>query len=270
MPKQRIDLVMVQRGLAQSREKAQAQIMAGNVWIEGRRVEKPSFPVDEQAPIDLREEPAFVSRGGYKLEKALGSFQVPVQGRVAMDIGAATGGFTDVLLQAGAMRVYAIDVGYGQLDWRLRNDPRVVVMERTNARYLKRDDFPIPPDLCVMDVSFISIELILPAVMGIIGTGGRIVSLVKPQFEAGRENVGKKGVVRDPAVHEAVLRCIHAFIEVQGWCIQGIDYSPITGPEGNIEFLMDAVIRDGARERVTPEGVSGIVTQAHEHFLKKR
>nr|HML49332.1 TlyA family RNA methyltransferase [Clostridia bacterium] len=192
------------------------------------------------------------------------------QGRVAMDIGAATGGFTDVLLRAGAQRVYAIDVGYGQLDWQLRNDPRVVVMERTNARYLARGDFPVPPDLCVMDVSFISIELILPAAMAIVGTGGRIVSLIKPQFEAGRENVGKKGVVRDPAVHEAVLKRIHAFVESQGWRIRGIDFSPITGPEGNIEFLMDAVSQAEARECLAAEDMVSIVARAHEHFTKKR
>lgn len=269
MAKQRIDLVMVQRGLAPSREKAQAQIMAGSVWIAGRRVEKPSFPVDEQTEIDLRGEPSFVSRGGYKLEKALQAFPVSVRDRVAMDIGAATGGFTDVLLQAGAKRVYAIDVGYGQLDWRLRNDPRVVVMERTNARYLKRDDFPMPPDLCVMDVSFISIELILPAVMGIIGPEGRIVSLIKPQFEAGRENVGKKGVVRDPAVHEAVLRRIHAFLETQGWRMRGIDFSPITGPEGNIEFLMDAAAQADAGGGIPAEALAAVVALAHEHFAKK-
>ena len=205
--KMRADMALVARGLAASREKAQAMIMAGDVYLGEVQIRKASFPVEETADLTVRQPKiAFVSRGALKLQKALQVFGVDPRGCVAMDLGASTGGFTDVLLQGGAAHVYSIDVGYGQLDWKIRNDPRVTVMERTNARYLKPEDLPLHPTLAVMDVSFISITKILPAAMAILGPEGQFITLIKPQFEAGRDRVGKKGVVRDPEVHEAVIQ----------------------------------------------------------------
>ena len=204
--KKRVDVALVERGLAQSREKAQALVMSGVVYIGENKVDKASMQVTPEDELIVRQTgTGYVSRGALKLEKGLAVFGVEAKERVAMDLGASTGGFTDVLLQNGAAHVYAIDVGYGQLDWKLRNDPRVTVMERTNARYLTADDLPLKPTLGVMDVSFISITKILPAAAAIMGEDGEFISLIKPQFEAGREKVGKKGVVRDPAVHLEVL-----------------------------------------------------------------
>ena len=233
--KERLDLMLVQRGLADSREQAQQLILAGKVSVGGVVVDKPGTRVTVAAPLDVAGRPPYASRGGFKLAAALDAFAVDVMGRIVADVGASTGGFTDCLLQRGAARVYAIDVGYGQLAWELRQDPRVVVMDRTNARYLDR--LPETVHLVTIDVSFISLRLIVPAAMGWLLPDGQIVALVKPQFEAGRKQVGKGGVVRDKAVHRAVLA------EILGWAcehhlgLRGLIRSPLTGPAGNVEFL---------------------------------
>ena len=266
MAKQRLDVALVERALAQSREKAQALVMSGLVYLNGQKAVKPAVPVAEQDALEVRGAPhPYVSRGALKLEKALAVFGLDVTDAVAIDVGASTGGFTDVLLRAGARHIYAVDVGYGQLDWRLRSDARVTVMERTNARYLTQDSFAERPGLSVMDVSFISILKILPALFAILGEDGRCVSLIKPQFEAGRASVGKKGVVRDPAVHREVLLHILSGIRALGWHAAALSFSPITGPEGNIEFLACLVPGpppEGADEDVT-ERVDALVAQAH-------
>ncbi|HIC93877.1 MAG TPA: TlyA family RNA methyltransferase [Anaerolineae bacterium] len=236
MGKKRLDVLLVERGLVESRERGKRLIMAGQVLVEGRVVDKPGAKVPVDADIRLRTKLPYVSRGGIKLAAALEAFGVDVEGAVAADVGASTGGFTDCLLQRGARRVYAIDVGYGQLAWRLRRDPRVVVMERTNVRYL--DSLPEPVDLATVDVSFISLELVLPKVMGWLKPGGEIIALIKPQFEAGREKVGKGGVVRDPEVHRAVLGKILGWAVDHGLAVRGLIPSPIKGPAGNVEFLV--------------------------------
>lgn len=265
--KLRLDVALVRQGFAASRERAQALILAGSVFLNNQRADKASLMAGQEDSLEVRGAPhPYVSRGGLKLQKALDVFRVNAAGITAMDIGASTGGFTDVLLRAGAQKVYAIDVGYGQLDWRLRNDPRVAVMERTNARYIAPEQFPIRPSLCVMDVSFISIRLILPAASLVMGGTGRFVTLVKPQFEAGRGRVGKKGVVRDPAVHLDVLADIRAFAEGMGLAVQGADYSPIAGPEGNIEFLFDLMPAGNAHSCITADNLEDIVAEAHRKF----
>lgn len=263
--KKRVDIALVERGLAASREKAQALVMSGVVYVGETKVNKASAAVtDADELIVRRTGTGYVSRGALKLEKGLSVFDVDVHGVVAMDLGASTGGFTDVLLQNGAAHVYAIDVGYGQLDWKLRNDPRVTVMERTNARYLKAGDIPLHPTLGVMDVSFISITKILPAAAEIMGGDGAFISLIKPQFEAGRERVGKKGVVRDAQVHCDVIAEILAFIERDmSWAAQALSFSPIKGPEGNIEFLVYILPAARATHRVTDEEVKRVVAEAH-------
>lgn len=268
--KERADVALVKRGLCESREKAQANIMAGLVYIGQRKVMKSSDPVKPEDELILRGKAnPFVSRGGLKLEKAIATFDDTVEGRVCMDIGAAAGGFTDVLLKNGASHVYAIDVGYGQFDWGLRNDPRVTLMERTNARYVTREQLPLHPTMTVMDVSFISIKLILPVAAEIMGPEGCFYTLVKPQFEAGRDRVGKKGVVRDPKVHEDVLMDIVNFAPTFGWQVKQLAYSPITGPEGNIEFLAHIVPQDEHIPTITPEFISCLVAQAHEGLKKE-
>ena len=260
--KQRIDLWLTAHGLAESREKAQALIMAGQVYIGERKVLKASEQAEEDAPLQIRGvQDSFASRGGHKLEKAITAFGADVGGLTAMDIGAAAGGFTDVLLRHGAAHVYAIDVGYGQLDWRLRNDPRVTVMERTNARALTPDQFDRHPTLTVMDVSFISIRLILPVAAGIMGGSGRFLTLIKPQFEAGRGQVGKNGVVRDPETHRRVLREICCFAPSFGWHVAGLTFSPIKGPAGNIEYLSD--IQPGPGEDIPDAALHSLVAEAH-------
>ncbi|MCR4877479.1 MAG: TlyA family RNA methyltransferase [Clostridiales bacterium] len=263
--KERVDTALVSRGLFPSREKAQAAIMAGQVYLKERKILKPSESVTPEDELTVRR-PAveYVSRGALKLEKAVRVFQADFRDRVVMDIGASTGGFTDVSLRSGAKHVYSIDVGYGQLDWSLRNDSRVTVMERVNARYLKPEDFPERPEITVMDVSFISICLILPPAAEIMGPEGVFYTLVKPQFEAGREKIGRKGVVRDPETHEEVLEKIVGFAETMGWRVTGLDYSPITGPEGNIEFLAEIrPIRDGIAPPVAKEDIHALVEEAH-------
>jgi 23S rRNA (cytidine1920-2'-O)/16S rRNA (cytidine1409-2'-O)-methyltransferase len=244
-PKKRLDLLMVERGLAESRQQAQRLIMAGKVLVDDHPVDKPGTRVPVASDLRASSAPPYVSRGGLKLEAALEAFAVEVQGLLAADVGASTGGFTDCLLQRGAARVYTIDVGYGQLAWKLQQDPRVVVMDRTNARYL--EELPEPVDLVTVDVAFISLKLVLPAVMGWLTPGGQIVALIKPQFEAGPENVGKGGVVRDPAVHRQVLADITGWAESQGLELQGLIRSPITGPAGNVEFLAHWASDAGAR-----------------------
>lgn len=264
--KKRVDVALVERGLAQSREKAQALVMSGVVYIGENKVDKASAQVTPEDELIVRQTgTGYVSRGALKLEKGLAVFGVEAKDRVAMDLGASTGGFTDVLLQNGAAHVYAIDVGYGQLDWKLRNDPRVTVMERTNARYLTADDLPLRPTLGVMDVSFISITKILPAAAAIMGENGEFISLIKPQFEAGRDRVGKKGVVRDAQVHLDVVKEILHFINADmGWTAQNLSFSPIKGPEGNIEFLVHILPKERATHSVTEQEAAEVVRQAHE------
>lgn len=264
--KKRVDVALVERGLAQSREKAQALVMSGVVYIGENKVDKASMQVTPDDELIVRQAgTGYVSRGALKLEKGLAVFNVDVKDRIAMDLGASTGGFTDVLLQNGAAHVYAIDVGYGQLDWKLRNDPRVTVMERTNARYLKPKDLPLQPTLGVMDVSFISITKILPSAAAIMGEKGEFISLIKPQFEAGRDRVGKKGVVREAQVHLDVVKEILSFIDQDmQWTAQNLSFSPIKGPEGNIEFLVHILPKSRATRSVTPEEAAEVVRQAHE------
>ena len=266
--RERADIALVRRGLAASREKAQAMIMAGEVYVGERKIAKASETVRPEEEFVLRgDADRYVSRGAHKLEKAVRVFGADLKDRIVMDIGASTGGFTDVCLRAGAKRVYAIDVGYGQLDWKLRNDPRVTVMERTNARYLTPDMFDERPETAVMDVSFISIRLILPAAFSVMGDTGRMYTLIKPQFEAGRDRIGKNGVVRSPETHEEVLGGIVRFAEDAGLHVFRMDYSPITGPEGNIEFLAEIAKKTGDEPVIRDEEIHEIVSQAHETLL---
>ena len=236
--KTRLDVLLTERGLLDSRQKAQATIMSGIVFVNGQRVDKVGTAVSNDALIEIRGTTLpYVSRGGLKLEKAMQTFPLTLTGKICADIGASTGGFTDCMLQNGAKKVYAVDVGYGQLDWKLRNDARVVCMERTNARYLTHEEIPEELDFASVDVSFISLKLIFPALYGLLREGGEIACLIKPQFEAGREKVGKKGVVRDPAVHLEVLEHFLIHAKENHFTVLGITYSPIRGPEGNIEYL---------------------------------
>lgn len=238
MSKQRLDVLLFERGLAESRQKAQALIMAGQVYVKGQKVDKAGAPTDPAAPIEVRGEGLkYVSRGGYKLEKAMNTWPIALGNKVCADIGASTGGFTDCMLQNGAARVYSVDVGYGQFAWKLRSDPRVVCLERTNARYLTREQIPDPLDFFSVDVSFISLNLILPPLRPLMAPGGQGVCLIKPQFEAGREKVGKKGVVRDKGVHLEVLEHFLDHAGAAGFTVLGLTWSPIRGPEGNIEYL---------------------------------
>jgi len=234
--KTRLDVLLASRGLTESREKAKRLIMAGEVLVDKRVVDKPGTRVASDAELVIRDAPLFVSRGGVKLNAALDQFGLDVRGLVALDVGASTGGFTDCLLQRGAARIYAVDVGYGQLAWKLRNDRRVVVMERTNIRYL--GSLPEVVDLAVIDASFISLELVLPAALGLLKPRGQVLALVKPQFEAGRDRVGKGGVVRDPVVHRQVLERVCALALGHGLTLLGLMPSPLRGPAGNVEFLM--------------------------------
>lgn len=236
--KTRLDVLLVERGLQETRQKAQATIMSGLVYVNNQKVDKAGTAVPNDAVIEVRGNALrYVSRGGLKLEKAMTSFGLTLDGCICGDIGASTGGFTDCMLQNGAVKVYSVDVGYGQLDWKLRNDERVVCMERTNARYLTHEQIPDELDFASIDVSFISLKLILPAVHSVLRPGGHVACLVKPQFEAGREKVGKKGVVRDPAVHLEVLEHFMQHAKDSGFTVLDMTYSPIRGPEGNIEYL---------------------------------
>ncbi len=237
--KKRLDVLTTERGLFTSREKAKAAIMAGLVSVDGQRCDKPGTPVAETAKIDVKEDFCpYVSRGGLKLEKALKTWNFDLNGAKAVDIGASTGGFTDCMLVNGADKVYCIDVGYGQLDWKLRNDPRVVNMEKCNVRYLDVDEIGRDVDFISIDVSFISLRLVFPVAGQLLDDGGCLVCLVKPQFEAGRDQVGKKGIVRDPEVHKEVIRNVISYGEENGLYAWGLTYSPVTGTKGNIEYLL--------------------------------
>ena len=262
MAKQRLDVVLVEKGLAASREKAKALIMAGKVLVDEKKIDKAGTEVNPDLPIRLLgQDIPYVSRGGLKLEKAMQTWPITLEGKTCADIGASTGGFTDCMLQNGAEKVYAVDVGYGQLDWKLRNDPRVVCLERTNARYLSHEEVPDDLDFASIDVSFISLKLIFPALYQLLREGGEIACLIKPQFEAGREKVGKKGVVRDPAVHLEVLEHFLEHAKENNFTVLGITYSPIRGPEGNIEYL--GYLRKSEEEDVAVD-LSAIVTASHD------
>ena len=259
--KERLDVLLVSLGLAESRAKAQATIMAGEVYVNGQKADKSGMEVDITANIEVRGSACpYVSRGGLKLEKALRNFGVAPTGYVCSDSGASTGGFTDCLLQQGASKVFAIDVGYGQLAWKIRNDPRVVVMERTNIRYVTLEDLGEPLDLSVIDVSFISLGLVLPVVKTLLKPTGQVLCLIKPQFEAGKDKVGKKGVVRDPAVHEEVLQNFISFAKSLDFTIRNLTFSPVKGPEGNIEFLAHLSMQPGEDSYLAP---GELVAQAH-------
>jgi 23S rRNA (cytidine1920-2'-O)/16S rRNA (cytidine1409-2'-O)-methyltransferase len=242
MPKIRVDVLLVDRGLVESRSRAQALIMAGAVYTGTERISKAGQTLAEDAPLEVkgRDHP-WVSRGGLKLDHALKQFDVDLAGKIVLDVGASTGGFTDVALHYGASKVYAVDVGHGQLAWSLRQDPRVVVLEKTNARHLTAAEIPGPVDAVVCDASFIGLRTVLPAPMALAAPGATLIALIKPQFEVGKGQVGKGGVVRDPALHEAVCAEIRAWLDTEpGWSVVGLTESPITGPEGNKEFLIAA------------------------------
>lgn len=265
MSKKRLDQLLFDNGYAESRERAKAVIMSGCVYINGKKADKPGMAVPEDSKLEIHGSPLrYVSRGGLKLEKALEVFPVSVEGKVCIDCGASTGGFTDVLLQNGASKVYSVDVGYGQLAWKLRQDTRVINLERCNLRYLSHDQVPELLDLAVMDVSFISIRLILPVIKAFLKDDADYICLIKPQFEAGREQVGKKGVVRDPDVHINVIHtCLDSAREC-GYSVLGLDYSPIRGPEGNIEFLCHL---KNARMKEPDLNIAEIVDAAHREKL---
>lgn len=260
--KKRLDVLLVERGLAETRNKAQAVIMSGLVYVAGQKADKPGMSFEENSEIEVRGASCpYVSRGGLKLEKALRDFGVDPTGYVCSDSGASTGGFTDCLLQQGAKKVFAIDVGYGQLDWKIRSDPRVVVMERTNVRYVTPEQLGEPLDLSVVDVSFISLRIVLPVIRTFLKeNAGQVLCLIKPQFEAGKEKVGKKGVVRDPAVHKEVLDDFVALTKEINFKILGLTFSPVKGPEGNIEFLAHLTLADV--EGIEPD-TDLVVSQAH-------
>ena len=260
--KDRLDVLLVSRGLAETRTKAQAIIMSGDVYVGGQKADKPGMSYEDTVEIEVRGQACpYVSRGGLKLEKALRDFGVDPTGYVCSDSGASTGGFTDCLLQQGAAKVFAIDVGYGQLAWKIRQDPRVVCMERTNIRYVQPEDLGEPLDLSVVDVSFISLKIVLPAIARLLKPTGQVLCLIKPQFEAGKEKVGKKGVVRDPAVHQEVLEHFVALADELGFTIRNLTFSPVKGPEGNIEFLGHLSREAGTRN--VPD-LAALVAEAHE------
>lgn len=261
--KKRLDVLLTELGYADTRTKAQAIIMAGQVYVAGQKADKPGISYEENVAIEVRGESCpYVSRGGLKLEKALRDFGVKPDGYVCSDSGASTGGFTDCLLQQGAKKVFAIDVGYGQLDWKIRSDERVVVMERTNIRYVTPEQLGEPLDLSVIDVSFIGLEIVLPTIKTLLKPGaGQVLCLIKPQFEAGKENVGKKGVVRDPAIHKMVLDRFVDLAHSLEFTILGLTFSPVKGPEGNIEFLGHLTLADCAG--IQPD-TAAVVQQAHE------
>jgi 23S rRNA (cytidine1920-2'-O)/16S rRNA (cytidine1409-2'-O)-methyltransferase len=260
--KERIDILLVELGHFESREKAKAAIMAGLIFAEGERIEKPGIKLPKQSPITVKGAlHPYVSRGGLKLEKALRHFEIDLHGSVMIDIGASTGGFSDCALQHGAEFIYAIDVGYNQLDWSIRNSPKVKVMERTNFRYVQPKDLAGPlPNFATIDVSFISLRIILPPLYSLLSTGGKVVALIKPQFEAGKDKVGKSGVIRDPQVHKEVLKTVLTHASLTGFALEGLTFSPITGGEGNIEFLAYWTLRsqDGALDEKSDDFMPAI------------
>ena len=268
MAKERVDVLAYKQGLFDTREQAKRGVMAGLVVavINGERFDKPGEKIDEATELKLKgEKLKYVSRGGLKLEKALNQFGLSVEGKIAIDIGASTGGFTDVMLQNGASQVFSVDVGTNQLAWKLRNDPRVVSMEQFNFRYAEPDDFEATPNFASIDVSFISLDLILPALHRILAENGQVVALVKPQFEAGREQIGKNGIIKDPKIHLAVLEKVVAFAGTHGFAVKGVDYSPIQGGHGNIEFLMYLEKKE-EKTKPTTEQLEAVVELAHKEF----
>ena len=267
--KERLDVLLVKRGLAVSREKAKAVIMAGIVYVENQKEDKAGSMFADTVKIEVRGNTLkYVSRGGLKLEKAMTHFGVTLDKKVCMDVGASTGGFTDCMLQDGAVTVYAIDVGHGQLDWKLRNDERVVCMEKTNIRYVVPEDLQEPADFSSIDVSFISLTKVLLPVYHLLKDDGEVVCLIKPQFEAGREKVGKKGVVRDPSVREEVIDQVIAYAKSIGYAVRHLEFSPIKGPEGNIEYLLHIQKqKDGLPENQEAD-VKGVVAAAHKELDK--
>ena len=266
----RLDQYLVQNGLVQSRERAKALIMAGVVFVNQQKVDKAGEMIKEDAVVEVRgHDIGYVSRGGLKLEKAMKCFPLTPNGKVCMDIGASTGGFTDCMLQNGAVKVYSVDVGHGQLDWKLRNDPRVVCMERTNIRYVVPEDIEERPSFVSIDVSFISLTKVLLPVRNLMEENGEIAALIKPQFEAGREKVGKKGVVRDPAVHKEVIEMVISYAKSISFGVRHLEFSPIKGPEGNIEYLVHLVrLPDGVTEEETNVDVDAVVKSAHDTLDK--
>ena len=268
MAKERVDVLAYKQGLFDTREQAKRGVMAGLVVavINGERFDKPGEKIDEATELKLKgEKLKYVSRGGLKLEKALNQFGLSVEGKIAIDIGASTGGFTDVMLQNGASQVFSVDVGTNQLAWKLRNDPRVVSMEQFNFRYAEPDDVEATPSCASIDVSFISLDLILPALHRILAENGQVVALVKPQFEAGREQIGKNGIIKDPKIHLAVLEKVAAFAGTHGFAVMGVDYSPIQGGHGNIEFLMYLEKKE-EKTKPTTEQLEAVVELAHKEF----
>lgn len=270
--KERLDILLVKRGLAPSREKAKAMIMEGNVFVENQREDKAGTSIPENAKIEIKGNTLkYVSRGGLKLEKAMNHFDIELQNKVCMDIGASTGGFTDCMLQNGASKVYAVDVGYGQFAWKLRTDERVVCMEKTNIRYVTPEDIGEPLDFASVDVSFISLSKVLPAARELLKDGGEMVCLIKPQFEAGREKVGKKGVVRDRAVHEEVIRMVMDYASSIDFYPLALDFSPVKGPEGNIEYLLFLSKNKQDQEIVDTSSIDikAVVTASHDTLDKE-
>ena len=264
----RLDQYLVQHGLIQSRERAKAMIMSGVVFVNEQKVDKAGEMIKEDAKVEVRgHDIGYVSRGGLKLEKAMTHFSISLDGMVCMDIGASTGGFTDCMLQNGAKKVYSVDVGYGQFAWKLRQDPRVVCMEKTDIRYVTPEDIDDVLDFASVDVSFISLTKVLPAAYALLKDGGQMVCLIKPQFEAGREKVGKKGVVRDKAVHEEVIERIITFALENGFSVHHLEYSPIKGPEGNIEYLVHIEKSDEAIKEESVD-IHAVVEAAHGELDK--
>lgn len=265
----RADERLVQQGLAADLHRAQALVMEGRVLLGTRKILKPSEPVRKDAALWVKGEvDAYVSRGAHKLKRALEAFSLDIAGKTCVDVGASTGGFTDVMLRAGAARVFAVDVGYNLLDWKLRSDARVTCMERTNARFLTPEMFDAVPEFGATDVSFISLKAVLPAVFRVLAPGADFVALIKPQFEAAREDVGEKGVVRSADVHRNVVSGIIEFCLVQGWTVQGLDFSPITGPEGNMEFLLWLNSRAPETASFDSETIDDTIRRAHDKFVK--
>lgn len=269
LSKVRLDVLVFQRGLAPSREKARVMIQAGLIMANGQRMDKPGTLVAEESILEIHgKRPPYVSRGGLKLEKALQVFAVELKGRTLLDVGASTGGYTDCALQHGAHKVYAVDVGYGQLDWTLRNDPRVINLERTNIRYLSQNELPEAIDVVTVDVSFISTRLVFPAVIPFLKRDGMVIALIKPQFEAGRDQVGKKGVVRDRAVHLKVLQKALKFAREEGLYCHGLIFSPLKGPQGNIEFFLLLKLFKDETDTDWEIIAAEVVRQAHQELEK--
>lgn len=273
--KERLDVLLVENGLCPSREKAKKMIMAGLVFVDGQREDKAGTMIDPSLTITMKEDPnPYVSRGGLKLQKAIQKFSIDLTGRICMDVGASTGGFTDCMLQHGAKKVFSIDVGYGQFDWGLRQDPRVVCLEKTNVRYVTNEQIPDRIDFASIDVSFISLTKVLNPVLNLMDTDSSIVCLIKPQFEAGKEKIGKKGVVKDPAVHYEVIQKIISLFLSEGVKVVDLDFSPITGPEGNIEYLIYGIKEEGELQGLDDTGmhtelIHTLVNNAHRQLYGK-